>query len=85
LINSRGSHAENNAQQNDRHCLAYSLPARECSDIPSHYGLLLITREMASSPFLEPRGDISGMIFPDFQGQVEIGAEKSAAKLRALS
>jgi len=60
----------------------------QCSQIIRRF--LRMRRRVEYRPLVvrqhfQPRGDIGGMIFPDFRGQVEIGAEKSAAKLRALS
>jgi hypothetical protein len=43
---------------------------------PSHYDLLVINHEMASSPFRDPRPDIGGVILPDFRRQVEVGAKE---------
>src|ERR1700676_514398 len=50
-------------------------------DAPSHYGLLLINHEMASSPSFEPRRDIGGVIFPNLRSEGEIGAKERCAKL----
>src|SRR5208282_512108 len=44
---------------------------------PSHYGLLLITREMASSPFFEPRGDVACVV-GDVARKSEGGAHEKA-------
>src|ERR1039457_873346 len=37
--------------------------------------------EMASSPFLSPRGDVGGVIVADLRGEFEIGAQESGAQL----
>jgi hypothetical protein len=60
LINSRGSHAGNNAQQIASR-FSRSPQADRAKNLPSHYDLLLITGVMASSPLLNPGTDVVGV------------------------
>jgi hypothetical protein len=39
------------------------------------------THLMASSPLLQPRRDVRGVIFPNLRGQSEVGAKEGGAKL----
>jgi hypothetical protein len=49
----------NNAQQARRDS-AYFIVRPAADQGPSHYVFLLITQEMASSPFPQPSGDVRG-------------------------
>jgi hypothetical protein len=80
LINSRGSHAGNNAQQIASR-FSRSPQADRAKNLPSHYDLLLITGVMASSPLLNPRRDVGSMILSHLRRQVEIGGKKRGTKL----
>jgi hypothetical protein len=53
LINSRRSHAENNAQQ-IASLFSQSPQAGRAKNLPSYYDLLLINQVMASSPLFDP-------------------------------
>jgi hypothetical protein len=79
LINSRGSHAGNNAQQIASR-FSRSPQADRAKNLPSHYDLLLITGVMASSPLLDPRGDIGRMIPAKRWRQIEVGGQERGAQ-----
>jgi hypothetical protein len=51
---------------------------------PSHYGMLAITREMASSPFLDPGLNVACVI-GNVAGQPERIAYEETSKFRSLS
>ena len=47
---------------------------------PSHYGLLLITAKMASSPFLEPGAEVGGVTVR-IVGDATLGHQEDAGEL----
>jgi len=42
-------------------------------------------RRLVAFQHFQPRGDIGGVVLPDFRSQVEIGAQEGAAQFRDLS
>ena len=73
--------SENNAQQTAATrslCLIRPRPRTA----PSHYGLLPITFEMASLPFLDPCREILRMIGARLVGDAEIGAQERGSEFR---
>ena len=67
---------ENNAQQTGQKC-GLCMVGTGLTNLPSHYMMLLITREMASLRFFDPRLDIGGVIFANLRREVEVGGKES--------